>query len=105
MLNIIEDVVRFPEALEKGRTITRTYKTYPYQGYQASCVIRGFDYGFSDDEGRFFRTTINTDAQIVSPYEVEVKVNFGFRSREFDKRTDATIQYSLFLQQVYRPFL
>jgi len=48
MLNIIEDTVRFPEALEKGRTITRTYKTYPYRVYQATSVLSGIDYGFSD---------------------------------------------------------
>ena len=100
MLNMINDVVRFPEALEKGRTVSRTYHTYPYRVYQASCVLRGFDYGFSDQEGMFFRTTIDTDAQIISPYEVKVFVTFGFRSREFDKRTDATIKYTLFLQLV-----
>ncbi|KAB7667775.1 hypothetical protein [Bacillus sp. B1-b2] len=98
MLNIIEDSVRFPEALEKGRTITRTYRTYPYRVYQASCALRGIDYGFSDQEGQFFRTTIETSAQITSPYEVKVNITFGFRSREFDKRTDATIKYALFMQ-------
>jgi hypothetical protein len=41
MLNIIEDVVRFPVAMEKGRAITRTYKTYHYQVYQTSCLIKG----------------------------------------------------------------
>ncbi|NRD77313.1 hypothetical protein HPT25_07350 [Bacillus sp. BRMEA1] len=103
MLNIIEDVVRFPEALEKGRTITRFYHTYPYKVYQASCVLRGIDYGFSDIEGMFFRTTIDIGSEIISPYEVKVNITFGFRSREFDKRTDATIKYSLFLQQTYNP--
>jgi len=29
MLNIIEDTVRFPEALEKGRTITKRIKPTP----------------------------------------------------------------------------
>lgn len=100
MLNIIEDNVRFPEALEKGRTITRTYRTYPYRVYQASCVLRGIDYGFSDQEGMFFRTTIDTSAQIISPYEVRVTITFGFRSREFDKRTDATVKYAVLVQQV-----
>ncbi|WP_042356843.1 hypothetical protein [Bacillus rubiinfantis] len=103
MLNIIDDEVRFPEALEKGRTISRSYRTYPYRVYQVSCALRGIDYGFSDQEGMFFRTTIDTSCQIISPYEVRVNITFGFRSREFDKRTDATIKYSLFLQQVYHP--
>lgn len=103
MLNMIEDVVRFPEALEKGRTITRTYRTYPYRIYQASCVLRGIDYGFSDQEGMFFRTTIDTNTQIVNPFEVKVSITFGFRSREFDKRTDATIKYTLLLNQIYQP--
>ncbi|WP_150909184.1 hypothetical protein ACQRXC_24770 (plasmid) [Niallia taxi] len=98
MLNIIEDTVRFPEALEKGRTITRTYKTYPYRVYQANSVLSGIDYGFSDEEGMFFRSTIDTKTQIVNPFEVKVSVTFGFRSREFDKRTDATIKYSVFMQ-------
>ncbi|MED4056016.1 hypothetical protein ABER75_03980 [Niallia taxi] len=46
----------------------------------------------------FFRSTIDTKTQIVNPYEVKVSVTFGFRSREFDKRTDATIKYSVFMQ-------
>ncbi|UII56872.1 hypothetical protein LS684_05390 [Cytobacillus spongiae] len=103
MLNMIEGEVRFQEALEKGRTLTKTYRTYPYRILQASVMLRGIDYGFSDKEGMFFRTTIQTDAQLVSPYEVRVNVTYGFRSREFDKRTDATIQYTLLLQQVYSP--
>ncbi|KYC90344.1 hypothetical protein MXL46_17495 [Heyndrickxia sporothermodurans] len=100
MLKIIEDEVRFPKALEKGRTISRTYRTYPYRVYQANCALRGIDYGFSDQEGMFFRTTIDTSSQIISPYEVKVTITFGFRSREFDKKTDATIKYTLFLQYV-----
>jgi hypothetical protein len=64
-------------------------------------MIRGIDYGFSDQEGMFFRTTIDSSTQIISPYEMKVHITFGFRSREFDKRTDATIKYSLILQQTY----
>lgn len=104
MLNMIEDVVRFPEKITGGRTITRVFKTYPYKVYQANTVLSGIDYGFSDQEGMFFRTTIDTHAQIKSPYEVHVVITFGFRSREFDKTTDATIRYTLFLHQRYCPF-
>ncbi|GGI12519.1 hypothetical protein GCM10007380_13320 [Gottfriedia solisilvae] len=52
----------------------------------------------------FFRTTVDTYARIKSPYEVHVVITFGYRSREFDKATDATIRYTLFLQQGYCPF-
>lgn len=103
MLNIINDTIRFPEALEKGRTVTRTYNTYPYVVYQASVALQGIDYGFSDTEGMFFRCTIEAKCEIASPYEVKVKVTFGFRSREFDKKTDATINYALFLNELYNP--
>ncbi len=103
MLNLISDEVRFPEALERGRTVTRYFTTYPYRVYQATTAIQGIDYGFSDDEGPFFRTTIQTTAEIVSPYRVKVTIVFGHRSREFDKRTDANVNYSLFIQQVYSP--
>jgi len=99
MLNIINDSVRFPEALDKIRTITHEYNTYPYHVYQASVALQGIDYGFSDQEGMFFRTTITTACQIVSPNKVRVTVSFGFRSREFDKRVDATINYALFIQE------
>ncbi|MFB7142617.1 hypothetical protein ACFCYN_23700 [Gottfriedia sp. NPDC056225] len=103
MINFIEDVVRFPEALTGGRTISRLFRTYPFRVLSASSVLSGIDYGFSDQEGMFFRTTIDTSAHIISPYEVVVNITYGFRSREFDKRMDATIKYTLFLNQLYWP--
>lgn len=103
MLNFIEDVVRFPEALTGGKTVSRLFRTYPFKVLHASSVLNGIDYGFSDQEGMFFRTTIDTSTKIISPYEVVVNITYGFRFREFDKRTDATIKYTLFLYQVYWP--
>lgn len=98
MVMIISDSVRFPEELAGGRTITRKYSTFPYRVYQATVALQGIDYGFSDEQGAFFRCTIDTKSRIVSPYEVQVDITFGIRSREYDKRTDATITYSLFAQ-------
>lgn len=75
MLRMISDEVRFPEELAAGRIARRVYTTYPYRIYQVMASLQGIDYGFSDQEGLFFR------------------------SREFDKRTDATIRYALLIEQ------
>lgn len=103
MLNIINDVARFPEAMGGGRVFTKVYNTYPYAVTQSSIALQGFDYGFSDTEGMFFRCTIESKCEILSPYRVRITVTFGLRSREFDKRTDATISYSVLLNQTYKP--
>lgn len=103
MLNIISDTIRFPETLEGGRTITKVFNTYPYITSEASIAIQGFDYGFSNEEGMFFRCTIESKCEVISSYRVKVTITFGLRSREFDKPTDATINYSLLLNQNYRP--
>jgi hypothetical protein len=100
MLNIINDYVTFSALTGGGRTITRDYNTFPYRVYQASVALQGIDYGFSDDEGPFFRCTITTSSQILSPYIVRVTTVFGFRSRQFDRRTDATINYAVLIQQI-----
>lgn len=99
MLNIINDSVRFTEELTGGRTITKIYNTYPFITESATIALQGFDYGFSDEEGMFFRCTIETKCEIISLYKIKVSVTFGFRSREFDKRTDAKVDYSLLLNQ------
>ncbi len=99
MFNIINDMVHFPEAPGKGRTVAREYNTYPYRAYQASAALSGFDYGFSDVEGMFFRCTINVSTEIVTEYRVRVTITYGLRSREFDKRIDATVNYAVFIQQ------
>ncbi|MDP4180298.1 MAG: hypothetical protein Q8942_04305 [Bacillota bacterium] len=99
MFNMINDSVRFPEALRKVDTIVREYNTYPYRVYQASIALQGIDYGFSDKEGMFYRCTINSVCKIIDPYRVQVSLSFGIRSREFDKRTDATVSYVILLQE------
>ena len=99
MLNIINDSVKFAAAVGGGRTITRNYNTFPYRAYQTSVALQGIDYGFSDDEGPFFRCTISTSSQILSPYVVRVTTIFGLRSRDFDRKTDATINYMLLIEQ------
>lgn len=36
MLNIINDIARFPEAMGSGRGLTKVYNTYPYAVTQGS---------------------------------------------------------------------
>lgn len=103
MIKVINDNVKFVEALGGGRTLAKIYNTYPYAIQSATVCLQGFDYGFSDEEGMFFRCTIETKCEIISPYKVKVLVTFGFRSREFDKRVDAKVDYNLFLNQRYSP--
>lgn len=103
MLNVINDTVRFPEAFGGGRNTTKIYNTYPYMIESATIALKGFDYGFSDEEGMFFRCTLETKCEVIAPYKVKVSITFGFRGREFDKRTDANIDYCIFLNQKYKP--
>jgi hypothetical protein len=94
-MNIINDTVRFPEAVSGGRVITRTFNTYPVRVFKVAAALQGIDYGFSDDEGPFFRCTIDVKAEIVSIYQIKVSITYGLRSNTFNKATDATISYSL----------
>lgn len=96
-MRMISSSVKFPEELSGGRSITQTFKTYPNYVRRAVVALQGLDYGFSDTEGMFFRCTIQTKAQIINPYEVRVTITFGFRSKEFNKKTDAIIDYTLFI--------
>lgn len=94
-MNMITDSVRFPEELSGGRVITRTFNTYPIRLSKVVAALQGIDYGFSDDEGQFFRCTIDIKTQIVNIYQIKVFITFGLRSKNFDKRTDATVNYIL----------
>lgn len=99
MLNMINDTVVFQPAYGGGRTLSRRYRTYPHRVYGAAVALAGIDYGFSDVEGMFFRSTVQANAKVVSPYEVQVDITFGLRSQQFDKRTDAVINYNIFITQ------
>ncbi|MDD7793631.1 hypothetical protein [Clostridium sp. 'White wine YQ'] len=96
-MRIINDSVRFPEKISGGRVLNKTYKTYPFYVSQATVALQGIDYGFSDEEGPFFRSTIDCKSQVISPYEVQVTITFGFRGSKFEKRTDAIVNYTLLL--------
>lgn len=96
-MKVLSSTVRFPEEITGGRIITQTFKTYPTYVSKAVVALQGFDYGFSDIEGNFFLCTIDSKAQIITPYEVRVSITFGFRSQEFNKKVDATINYVLLL--------
>ncbi|MBL4930777.1 hypothetical protein [Clostridium paridis] len=96
-MRIINDSIRFSEKTSGGRVLNKTYKTYPFYVSQATVALQGIDYGFSDEEGPFFRSTVDCKLQVISPYEVQVTVVFGFRGSKFEKRTDAIINYTILL--------
>jgi hypothetical protein len=79
VLYIIEDSVRFPEQLATIRTITRRYNMYPRRIATATVAIQGIDYGFSEQEGYFFRSQIQTASKLVSANVEQVDITFyGF---------------------------
>ncbi|TVX99662.1 hypothetical protein [Paenibacillus cremeus] len=97
MLSMFTDQIQFSNQYA-GKTLSKTYNLYPHQIKQISASLSGIDYGFTDVEGMFFRSQIQVKHVILSPTSFRIDVTFGFRSRNFDKRTDATIQYNVIVE-------
>ncbi|CAG7638440.1 hypothetical protein PAESOLCIP111_03941 [Paenibacillus solanacearum] len=94
MLHMFNDVITFPP-MKQGRTLVKTYNTYPNAIKQVSASLAGIDYGFSEEQGMFFRSETEVSSTVLTPYQFQISVTFGFRSRQFDKPTDAHIKYNV----------